>query len=484
MSDEFNYPRSSKRLLQETTFFRSLRFRMLVPFLAASLLAAALVAAGSLELGRRWAMAEVVERFRGIEATVRESNFPLTPPVLDSIGGLTSTELLALNNDERIVATTVLISGEQFDLLSDQVATLRNDVALFNETKLVADGHRFLAYGFLRSPNNVSSDRVASVVVLFDQDRIDSASRRAAMLPLATGLSTVILMTVISVLVSRRLVGRMIRLKSRVQRVAAGDFHAQVTDASTDEMGQLGTAVDSMARQLDQLWQQVNRQQGEKLLHQIASGMAHQLRNTLTGSRMAMELHRRDCDSDDTEEVAVAIRQLEIAEDYVGRLLKVRAGQGQAAKPASLMQCLADLESSHNSIAKHLRVNLKFEQTTDLNDYEVADGVAFTSAIANLVINAMQAADCVSVYTTRATGDVCEVSVKDNGAGVDATIADQVFEPFITSKPEGMGLGLPVVRRAAKELGGEVTWHREGGQTVFTFRCPIKPIESNRTMQP
>lgn len=457
---------------------------MLVPFLAASLLAATLVAAGSLELGRRWAMAEVVERFRGIEATVRESNFPLTPPVLDSIGGLTSTELLALGKGDRILATTLSTSSEQFNLLSDQVAAFRNTLSEFNETKLVVDGHRFLAYDFPRLPTNVGSDRVASVVVLFDQDRIDSASRRAAMLPLATGLSTVILMTVISVLVSRRLVGRMIRLKSRVQRVAAGDFHAQVTDASTDELGQLGTAVDSMARQLDQLWQQVNRQQGEKLLHQIAGGMAHQLRNTLTGSRMAMELHRRDCDSVDTAEVAVAIRQLEIAEDYVGRLLKVGAGQTQAAKPASLMQCFADLESSHNSIAKHLRVDLTFDQSTDLNNYQVADGVAFTSAIANLVINAMQAADCVWVYSTRTTDDMCEVSVRDNGPGVDATIADQVFEPFITSKPEGMGLGLPVVRRAAKDLGGEVTWHRDDGKTVFTFRCPIKPIESNPTMQP
>ncbi len=454
---------------------------MLVPFLAASLLAAALVAAGSLELGRRWAMAEVVQRFRGIEETVCKSNFPLTSPVLHSIGGLTSTELLALGHDKRIVATTLSLSVEQFDLLSDEVPASQNDAARFNETKIVTDGHRFLAYEFQRLPTTVVNDRVASVVVLFDQDRVDVASRRAALLPLATGLSTVILMTVISILVSRRIVGRMIRLKSRVQRVAAGDFHSQVTDASTDEIGQLGTAVDSMARQLAQLWQQVNRQQSEKLLHQIASGLAHQLRNTLTGSRMAMELHRRDCSSDDTEVVAVAIRQLEIAEDYVQRLLKVGVGQSQTAEPAPLMQCLADLESSHTSIAKHLRVDLRFEQATDLNDYEVADGVAFTSAIANLVINAMQAADCVLVHTTRAGNDVCEVSVKDNGPGVDSTIADQVFEPFITSKPEGMGLGLPVVRRAAKDLGGEAIWHREDSQTVFTFRCPIKPIESKTT---
>lgn len=166
----------------------------------------------------------------------------------------------------------------------------------------------------------VAGDRIATVLVLFDQKQIDAASQRAALLPLVTGLSTVILMTAISVIVSRRLVGRMIRLKTRVQRVAEGDFESKVADASTDELGQLGGAVDSMAHQLSQLWDQVNRQQREKLLHQIAGGMAHQLRNTLTGSRMAMELHRRNCKSDDSEEVGVAIRQLEIAEEYVQRL--------------------------------------------------------------------------------------------------------------------------------------------------------------------
>ncbi len=84
-------------------------------------------------------MTDVVERFRGIEETVRKSNFLLTPPVLDSIGVLTSTELLALGKDERIVATTLSLSGEQFDQLSDEVTAAQTDAARFNETKIIAD---------------------------------------------------------------------------------------------------------------------------------------------------------------------------------------------------------------------------------------------------------------------------------------------------------------------------------------------------------
>jgi signal transduction histidine kinase len=437
----------------------------LLPFLAASLFAALLVALGSLGLGRRWAMSDVKTRFEGIEKTLRETSFPLTKPVLDSISGLTSSELMTIETKGTVAASTLDLNA----------AGLENIVRDAN-SKLTLNGRSFLALQISRSPMKVAGDRIKTVVVLFDKTQIDAASQRAALLPLLTGLSTVALMTAISVLVSRRLVGRMIRLKTRVQRVAEGDFESQVADASTDELGQLGGAVDSMADQLNQLWKQVNRQQSEKLLHQIAGGMAHQLRNTLTGSRMAMELHRRNCKSDDNEEVRVAIRQLEIAEEYVQRLLKVGAGQRQEFQPASVSQCLSDIESSHRSIATHLRVVLSMRVDNELKTWQVADGPTFTSAIANLMMNAMQTATQVRVVANFIEENYCEVTVADNGPGLDEAVADQVFEPFVTTKPEGMGLGLPVVRRSAKELGGSIDWKRDGSETVFTFRCQLTPL--------
>jgi len=476
-------PTRDAHLNNDTRFFRSLRFRILLPFLAASLFAALLVAVGSLGLGRRWAMADVRGRFAGIEKNIRESTFPLTQPVLKSISELTATDLITIDTRATVAASTLDLDAVSLEQTTKQLAVIAESNVRNPPPTLVLNGRPFLAFEVSRSPMTVAGDRIETVVVLFDQNQIDAASQRAALLPLITGLSTVVLMTVISVMVSRRLVGRMIRLKTRVQRVAEGDFESQVADASTDELGQLGGAVDSMAHQLDQLWKQVNRQQSEKLLHQIAGGMAHQLRNTLTGSRMAMELHRRDCRADDNEEVRVAIRQLEIAEEYVQRLLKLGAGQRQEFQPASVFQCLSDLESSQRSAATHLRVEMTMRVDSELEKWQIADGPTFTSAIANLIMNAMQTAERVRVDATlfdatcidadSVAGAFCEVTVTDNGPGLDEAIADQVFEPFVTTKPEGMGLGLPVVRRSAKELGGSVDWQRVGTETVFTFRCQL-----------
>ena len=84
-----------------------------------------------------------------------------------------------------------------------------------------------------------------------------------------------------------------------------------------------------MSAQLRKLWLEVNRQQGQKLLHQISAGMAHQLRNTLTGARLALELDQQNRSESAGDEVTVALRELEIAKDYVRRLLLVGAGEQQ-----------------------------------------------------------------------------------------------------------------------------------------------------------
>jgi C4-dicarboxylate-specific signal transduction histidine kinase len=59
--------------------------------------------------------------------------------------------------------------------------------------------------------------------------------------------------------------------------------------------------------------------------------------------------------------------------------------------------------------------------------------------------------------------------VRDNGPGPDPAISAKMFEPFVTSKPEGIGLGLPTTALLAKQLGGSLQWHRRGEWTEFEF---------------
>lgn len=458
--------------------FQSLRFRLLVPILAVSLATALVVAAGSYALGTVWATQQLERRYAGMKGTLSKAAFPLTETVLKSIAELTQCEMLTLGSRGEVLASTLppealkdsnpfALAGHSFPSFPSGSAPLPQQLQLGTE--------RYLSYQFslLKGPQVAGS--AETVVVLFLQRDLQSARMRAAVLPLITGLSTVLLLATVTLTLIERLIKRLASLEQKVDAVAAGDFSIAVNDPGHDEVGRLGQAVNSMAQQLEQLWQAVNRQQSAKLLHQIAAGMAHQLRNSLTGARMAIELHAKHCEQAEDEGLRVAIQQLDHLDDYVRRLLLVGMGQQAAQRPMEVVQCLSDLQSSIGPVAQHLHVAIAWEWATALQGLQVQDGPSLTAAVSNLVLNALHAGTRVEVTATLEPeeNNRLKVVVSDNGSGIAAEIADQLFEPFVTTKQEGLGLGLPHVQRAAATLGGRVEWRRLAERTEFVFYAKL-----------
>ena len=411
--------------------------------IATALLAAVAVAVASYWLGDRWAQDDLQRRFSAIERSLADSSFPLNAMVLDTLADLTQTELVGTDSSGKVIYSTTELNAD---------------------TRL-----NFSAFTFSTKTESARRDRVAKVEVLFDKRHIDAIRGRATILPLVTGLSTVVALTSVTLLLSSRLVNRVGKLQRRVELVASGDFESTVSDDVDDEIGKLGGAVDSMAGQLKQLWNRINRQQSEKLLHQVAGGMAHQLRNSLTGARMAVEMHAKQFNVADDEGIGVAIHQIEVSEDYVRRLLLVGSGQQDEDRPANIRLCFEDVRRSFSPIAKHLNVSVDWYIDDTVNTQMIQDGPTWVAAAGNLIHNAIQAGDNVRVELSEVDTSRIRLSVSDNGDGIPESVVAELFEPFVTSKPEGMGLGLSVVRRAAERLHGEVRWSRENDRTIFEF---------------
>src|SRR5206468_1958402 len=101
----------------------------------------------------------------------------------------------------------------------------------------------------------------------------------------------------------------------------------------------------------------------------------------------------------------------------------------------------------------------------------------------NVLGNAVEAAGpggWVEVRMRRADGEEspwCLVEVMDSGPGPPADLAGRLFEPFVTGKPEGVGLGLAVARQAAEAHGGRLDWRRERGRTCFRVELPTGNVE-------
>lgn len=454
--------------------FRSLRLRLLLPLAAVSLMVAIAVAIGSYWQGDRWARQQIATRYHDVAETLSGAPFPLYGQVIQSLANLTDTQLLALRSDGSIAAASIEIESR---LLPNEIAKATKATEPDAPIRI---GDQLYRYGiFPRGGPAASSDGVQRVVVLFAESRLRESRLRAAALPLVTGLSTVFLLTTVALFLVSRLVRRLTRLSQQVDEIAQGNFGAPIDTGRHDEVGLLGRAVDRMSGQLQQMWQSLTRTQGEKLLHQIAGGLAHQLRNSLTGARMAVELHRNKCQSNDQQTLDVALSQLEQTEDAVRRLLLVAAGKQDADRPGTVDVAISDVQKSLSPTADHLRIPIQWDVDPLLRGQIVCDAPSLTAALSNLVLNAIQVASSVRVVATR-QNDLVQISVVDDGPGPPDEIAEELFQPFVTSKPEGLGLGLPLVARAAQRLGGQVDWSRSDVQTEFLLTAEITDPPSER----
>jgi len=106
--------------------------------------------------------------------------------------------------------------------------------------------------------------------------------------------------------------------------------------------------------------------------------------------------------------------------------------------------------------------------------------VQIGQVIINLVRNAVEAMEASEqaelVVATRAAAGVVEITVSDTGPGIAPDIAGRLFQPFVTTKPTGLGLGLSICREIVEAHEGQLTAAPGAtGGTVFTMRLPVSP---------
>ena len=445
---------------------QSLRTRLLWPLVAASILTSIAIALGSYGFASRTAENDLNARYRSIVLALESSSFPLTRNVLQSVASLTESELIAIRFDDAVIHST--LSGNGVSQLATNATRLKEKTSDPEMFQIQFEGVAYRAAVFQRTQIAKSNETPSRIIVLFDESKITATLARAVIAPLATGLSTLVLLTTVTLLLTTRLVRRLSRLQNQVERIAEGEFATELVPGPPDEVGRLATAVDSMATQLQQMWNTLHQREGERLLHQVAAGLAHNLRNSLTGARMAIELHATDCHRDD-EGLKIALHEIEQTENYVKRLLDVAAGRQGTNKPAKVIDCIQDVQASLNATANHMGVPLNWRIAPTCDGLTVQDGPSLVAAMTNLVFNAIQCGREVSISASSIAPHRVTIDVTDDGPGPAPELKDTIFEPFVTTKPEGLGLGLPLVRRAAQRLGGDVTWARHDSLTTFTL---------------
>jgi two-component system sensor kinase FixL len=222
----------------------------------------------------------------------------------------------------------------------------------------------------------------------------------------------------------------------------------------------------------------------------LASSLAHELNQPLTAVANYCEAARDLlADSPDEETLAMVREALDDAAKQA-----VRAGQivrrlrdfisnGETERR---VESLPRLISEANALALvgsreyGIDVQVQLEQEADL---VFVDRIQIQQVLVNLIRNAIDAMidsrpRCLTIRAIAQDEDLVRVSVEDTGSGISEQVAGQLFQPFVTSKTNGMGIGLSICRTIVEAHGGRI-WFEPGKRcgTLFNFTVPRGGVE-------
>lgn len=223
----------------------------------------------------------------------------------------------------------------------------------------------------------------------------------------------------------------------------------------------------------------------------LASSLAHELNQPLTAIASycegAAELLSRQPEADDLEMARDALKEAAGQAVRAGEIVRRMRDFMTHGETERRIESLSALMTEATALAlvgsrEHgIDVQVNLDPKADV---VFVDRVQIQQVLFNLVRNAMEAMldspTRALMITASAEQGFVTVSVEDTGSGVSETLAPQLFQPFITSKQTGMGIGLSICRTIVEAHGGRI-WFEPGtdGGTIFRFTLPLAEVDND-----
>ena len=292
----------------------------------------------------------------------------------------------------------------------------------------------------------------------------------------------------LTIFLARRYTDPINRLAQGVKKVSAGDLSVTFPVESTDEIGELAESFNEMVEQLrerESLEKRLNEAEHLSKVGQLASGIAHEIRNPLNYISLAIDHLKSEvlssCPSrrDEMETLTDKIKEEVRRANYMvlnfmnyGRPLKLRIAE--FSYPELIKKALPLLQDKLTE--QHIEVVTKLGPDLPLME---ADQELMRNCLVNFITNGAQAMPDGGVITLGANFDreaaLFRLTFSDQGNGILSDDISKIFQPYFTTKEAGIGLGLAITERIIKEHGGKITVEsREGEGTTFTVILPVR----------
>jgi signal transduction histidine kinase len=294
-------------------------------------------------------------------------------------------------------------------------------------------------------------------------------------------LITLVVLTVAmasGALVARFVYRELRTLEERVAAIREGRFDEPPPESAADEFGRLARELDLLGKDLQSAQRtSVDRARVLQRLGEMAAGVAHELRDPLQSLSLSLESVSTAGNGDPSLE-----EPLQNARRTVTRLdrgirgfltiARVRPADFRELDVNELIRSLhEELEPDTNLAGLELEVDLTGDPTLVLGDPAI-----LKQAVQNLVRNSMHAQPSRSgriELRTRTDGDRVQIAVVDTGPGIPPENRERVFDLLFTTRQEGTGVGLALVKQVVEMHGGDAAIDSDPeGETVVTLELP------------
>jgi len=433
-----------------------LRFhhRIVIPFAVVALVATSASAFLALTVLSGEFRSRIQTQVLNTSDVISRGGFASNPTVLRSVKAITGADVITFDENGSVISTT--LEPGRTDLIAAVTGAAAQDARRAGLGGMV----REMSCG---NPCVVSYRPVIGSPGVFIAVVVETAESAAALRALArtillAALASMVALIVVSQLVARRVTAPIDALVQFSQQVAAGSSARAAV--GEDEVGRLGRAFNQMLDKLDE--SKVAKVRNEKLALAglFAARVAHDIRNPLASMKINAQMLESAVKTDPNNAAIVNAMLHDIiqVESVIRDLIEL-------ARPGELRRVPAEINAVIRAVIRQLDARLTHRRVQtalllpDRLPLVMLDTERFAQVLVNVFVNAIDAMPNGGILTvsTRADGADIVIEVDDDGAGIDPGMVIRVFDPFVSTKPEGVGLGLVNAKAVVEGHGGHIS---------------------------
>jgi len=237
--------------------------------------------------------------------------------------------------------------------------------------------------------------------------------------------------------------------------------------------------IEEVVARLQQSEREVRRAEHLAAVGQLAAGVGHELRNPLTSIKMLVQAGREEGDGLPADDLEVVEREVRRMERSLQSFLSFTRPARLERRPLDLAGLLRPTLELTRGRADQQGVRIEVH-APPRPLVAFVDGEQLHQVLVNLCLNALDAmpgGGLLRLALRPAPGGTAEIEVTDSGSGFSPEVLPRLFEPFVSSKETGLGLGLVISRRIVEDHGGSLTaGNRPEGGACVTVRVPLNEV--------